>query len=488
MAQEIRRTDAQVAPLGVEAEPPVGSPMIVVQALDVWLNGQAKPLGRLEGLGGMGGYPIRFTYAPDYAGPALSASLPVRFEPYGNSEARIFFDNLLPEGLQRLRVVPPDGAGPFPEDDVAGLLAVLGPECAGAVSVVPSGSARAKRVGNLDEDYDRLSPQEVGRLLAAAARGENPDRRLGLALAGVQRKIALAIDPESGEFLLPNRPGIPTTHILKVQAAGEVELRGIVCNELCCLMLAARLGLTASKATRREFGGIEALVVERFDRRIEGRLVHRRHQEDAAQALGLDRSEKYEDEAQKRGKEAGLQALFTRCAGLTARPAETCEALRKAVFFNWLIANNDAHAKNFALLYPEGWGAPDLAPLYDLVSIEALTDRYRHMSMAIAGVVEPDEVTREGILWLAGLGQQRGGPPRTILGARLAELRAIAETALPTLDALVADGEFARGEVKLIRDVVASRIRHLNGIMGWEIPAEGDAVVRRGGGWALPLS
>lgn len=42
-----------------------------------------------------------------------------------------------------------------------------------------------------------------------------------------------------------------------------------------------------------------------------------------------------------------------------------------------------------------------------------------------------------------------------------------------------------REEAKPIRDVVGSRIRHLNRTLKWDIPAATDAPIRRGGGWTL---
>src|SRR5690348_7034614 len=78
----------------------------------------------------------RFAYAPQYVhrarAVALSVSLPVRDAPFQGAVARNWFCNLLPEGqvreaiAARLRIPP--------RDDFA-LLASIGGECAGAVSI-----------------------------------------------------------------------------------------------------------------------------------------------------------------------------------------------------------------------------------------------------------------------------------------------------------------------------------------------------------------
>lgn len=474
---DTRRRSAAAAP---PAEP------LVVRRLDIWIEGQPSPIGVLEGLAGSG-YPIRFTYTAGYAGPPLSAAMPVRAELYDNRGTRVFFDNLLPEGPQRRAVRSPTGRRPIDEDDVAGLLEVLGAECPGAVSVVPAGAPLLKTAGDLDEDYERLSRAEVGQLLAAAARGEPADRPLRFSLAGVQRKIALAMDPATGGFLLPRAPGVPTTHLLKVEAAGEATTKGIVVNEALCLSLAAALGFTAAEARPEEIGGVPVLVVRRYDRELDGRRVHRLHQEDAAQALGLDRSEKYEDDAAARQQDAGLGALIERFGSLAASPADTRDLLRRAAFFNWLIGNNDAHMKNFALLHRRAGGAPVLAPLYDLVSVEALPVGVHHMAMSIQGMTDGAAVDRDGFGWLARLGE-RGRLPRTVLAARLESFRRMAAAILPALDALVAADAFGRQQVKPVRDVICSRIRQANAALGWSIPADTDAPIRSGGGWLRPPS
>lgn len=454
----------------------------VVHVLDVWLDGQPAPLGRLEGLAGST-YPLRFTYAASYEGPPLSVGLPVRSAPYENEEARIFFDNLLPEGEQRRAVRAADAGRPVPEDDVAGLLEVIGAECPGAVSVVRPQDRPAKVVGDLDVHYESLSREQVGELLEAAARGEAPGRALRFSLAGVQRKIALAIDPKSGAFLRPREAGVPTTHLLKVRS-GEPGFRTIVRNELLSLRLAKALGLPVCEAVADEIGGTEVLIVSRFDRVVDGRRVRRLHQEDAAQVMGLDRTEKYEDEASRRGKDAGLMALVHRISAAVAVPIEAEDLLRRVAFVNWLIGNVDAHAKNFAILYPEGGGRPNLAPFYDLVAVQAMDPSYDTMAMAFDGEANPAMIGAEHLRWLARLSDKR--VPRSVADRRVKAFERMAQQALPAFDALERSGEFRRSEMKAVRDLVAARIRQANAVLGWAIPAEGDAPREVSGGWSLP--
>ena len=62
-------------------------------------------------------------------------------------------------------------------------------------------------------------------------------------------------------------------------------------------------------------------------------------------------------------------------------PAEAVNAFTRAVIFNLLIGNNDAHAKNFSLLHHID-GTTVLAPLYDLVSTE-IYQQFRNGDMAM---------------------------------------------------------------------------------------------------------
>jgi len=78
---------------------------------------------------------------------------------------------------------------------------------------------------------------------------------------------------------------------------------------------------------------------------------------------------------------------------------------------------------------------------------------------------------------------RRVGPG--VLARQLDWLRDAALAVLPAIDAAVGEGLVTRTEAKPVRDVVGSRIRHLNRTLGWDIPADTDAPIRRGGGWSL---
>src|ERR1039458_8453737 len=112
------------------------------------------------------------------------------------------------------------------------------------------------------------------------------------------------------------------------------------------------------------------LLVERYDRTYrqtaEGDpVLERIHQEDFCQALGIASETKYQ-------KEGGpsLKQCFALLREVSNSPVVDLARLLDAVIYNYLVGNNDAHGKNFSLLY-RGTGTPNLeisfSPLYDVV-------------------------------------------------------------------------------------------------------------------------
>ena len=89
-------------------------------------------------------------------------------------------------------------------------------------------------------------------------------------------------------------------------------------------------------------------------------------------------------------KEGGpsIKQCFTLVREVSSAPVLDLELLLNAVIFNWLIGNNDAHGKNFSLVY-RGEASPGfqtrLAPLYDLVSTVFYKELSPNMAMKIGG-------------------------------------------------------------------------------------------------------
>jgi serine/threonine-protein kinase HipA len=334
----------------------------------------------MDGFPSVAGYLARaedgetaFIYEDDYVedrGLPLSLSLPLEQREFGDADTRAFFANLLPENAQLEQLMKREG---LERRDTVGLLRHLGADCAGAVSCLPIDAPPVKAPGILREDYMPLDDAVVARIVKSL----HDQRRLPAdvddpsPVAGVQSKIAITVLP-NGQFALP-RPGVrvPTTHILKVPERGHGRDARL---EEASALLAEGVRLEVSVPQAIKVGDIEALLIERFDRRVVDGTVTRIHQEDFAQALGLPSDLKYQRKG-KPGRWFDAEAAVS-VIDRTIDPAGARFAFLKATVLNLCIGNTDNHAKNHALLYDRG-PIPRLAPLYDLLPIR-LDHRFNH--------------------------------------------------------------------------------------------------------------
>lgn len=351
--------------------------------LDVFLEALPAPVGRLtrhdDG-------EVSFRYLTDALPHPLSLSLPLREAPFDDTVTRGFFANLLFENAQRDQVMQRHG---LEFTDVVGLLEHLGADCPGAISSMPVGTGPAKAPGNLLTDYDALDETELERIMISLRdrRRVPDDTRDPSPLAGVQGKIALTQLPD-GRFALPKRGfNVPTTHILKVPRPGEmttVEQEHLLMR----LMAEAQRHPVADTAMIGE-GALRGLLVTRFDRRVDGTQVHRLHQEDFAQALGLGPHLKYERNgtgARRFSAEAIGQILSA-----TDRPGPARQAFLEVTLVNLVLGNTDNHAKNHALLY--NGARPVFAPVYDVAPV-LIDDQVIHqLSFDIGQAQMTDEIT-----------------------------------------------------------------------------------------------
>lgn len=347
----------------------------------------------------------RFTYDAAYvtdpSATALSETIKVRAASYEGAVVRNWFCNLLPEGAvrdgitTRLRIDP--------RDDFA-LLAAIGGECAGAVSIVDASSPPFEQSGD-GEDLETL--------LSETGTAEDGDWALlatphRLSLAGAQDKLAV-VREANGRLRFPRRHE-PSTHILKPESLAIAGLRDL---EVFGLFLARAVGLRTAAAEPVMVAGRKALLVERYDRVVDDGGVRRLHQEDFCQALGYPAELKYQSQG---GPSLTRCAELIRSAGLGP---DAVMGFLDWVAFTVIIGNADAHAKNLALLRAPG-GARSLAPFYDLVPTmvfdESQLDRTPAMKIGTARRI--DQVSGEDLKLFA---RETGYTPRLVL-PRIREL------------------------------------------------------------------
>ena len=280
----------------------------------------------------------------------LSVGLPVGPHAFPDARVRPFFEGLLPEGEAR-RMLAHDFR--LEANDIFGLLAALGRDCAGALVIVPEGEAPPGR----GAPPVPLGADEVARRLRQLATEPlGVDGRVRISLAGVQQKMVLTRLP-SGAWALPI-DGLPSTHILK---RAERRFPDMVANEAFCLAFGRHLGLAVA-ASELVAGAEPTLVVTRYDRAwaADG-TIQRIHQEDLAQATGTLPGAKYEERGGPSLRQvAALLRTWT-------RGTASLERLLDTTFLNVAVGNADAHAKNLSLLHDEAGGVA-LAPAYDVVA------------------------------------------------------------------------------------------------------------------------
>lgn len=313
-----------------------------------------------------------FTYAPEWLSMrgAFPLSLLMPLSPRRVSP-RLFLPwaaNLLPESTQLRAIGLQLGAAP---EDVIGILAELGRDTAGALSIGKPGSTstadwrpvpNAKALEKILEELPS-KPFLVG------------EDGVSMSLAGVQTKLGVAID-DKGRICVPIN-GAPSTWILKPDSE---RLFGGVQNEALCLALAKRLGLNAPEVTTGKAGKRTYLMVRRYDRVEQAGRWRRLHQEDFCQALGKPPSAKYEsNQTGIPGPTLAEMFAVTR----NAMQAPDVVNLLDYVIFNVIACNTDAHAKNYSLMI-SGKGFR-LAPIYDVMCGLAWEHVTRNMAQKIAG-------------------------------------------------------------------------------------------------------
>jgi serine/threonine-protein kinase HipA len=378
----------------------------------------------------------------------LSHSLPLRRERFKRKECRGYFAGVLPEESKREIIAR--NLGISKRNDYA-MLERIGGECAGAVTFIPAGEA----LPVLDDHYRALTSPELAGILRELPRRPLLAGEIGirLSLAGAQDKIAVRVE---GDAISLPLGGAPSTHILKPAVE---RFAGVVFNEAFCMRLAIAVGLPAAKTEIRRVEDVEYLLVERYDRMHRQSpggvaLLERLHQEDFCQALGIVSENKYQ-------KEGGpsLKQCFALLREVSSAPVIDLARLLDAVVFNFLVGNNDAHGKNFSLLYRYAGTASletRLAPLYDVVSTYYYPELTRDMAMKIGGEYFSDRVSIANFEQLA----EDAGLAKPLVRSRVPEL---AEVVLSNLDKTGIEHPVAGALADQIRercDAFRNRIRN----------------------------
>ena len=281
-----------------------------------------------------------------------------------------FFANLVPEG--RLREVIEKASGIVPGDDLA-LLAFVGRDLPGAVEV-----------RSVDETEWRVT--EDDETSATEEEKSEAEEVLRFSLAGVQLKFSMLL--EGDKLTLPGRDR-SGEWIVKFDSPVYTALPQ---NEYSMLLWAREAGFDVPECRLRSVDDVvglprhhalddtRVLMIRRYDR-VEG--GEKLHQEDLAQVVGLPPNKKYD------------QITYEMMALLIRRliDEEAVDDLVRRLVFVIASGNNDAHLKNWSLIYPDRIRAR-WSPLYDQVATVAWPGPDHKLSLKLAGVKEFPRIDR----------------------------------------------------------------------------------------------
>lgn len=406
-----------------------------VQALDAYLYGEQ--VAQIRG-GDKAGFAFMAQSLARWGqgSAVLSVLLPLTHTTSGplTARGRVWLSGLLPEGRARTRMAERAGVDP---DDLLGFLAVYGRDTAGAVLLVPAGENPS---GNGHEPK-LVSDEQIGLMLDEAAAHGAADQLTSI--GGLEAKVVLTLT--SGGFALPT-PTHPSTHIVKLSRPAGSLTADLIDTECAALDLARRAGAGTVEARISDFAGRRALVVRRYDRITGGHGIDRIHQEDSAQALGIDTR----DPDRKFQYGRGLPSLAVLARALDTLGVDT-SALLTLTTFNLAIGNTDAHAKNISVLHLDD-GGHDLAPAYDVAMHTHHAHADGRFAMDVAGKRGMADLTGQDLVDEAkgwGLAPVRAARVVTTTLDRLEEaLREVDRSAHP-------------GVVNLAWTTVEQRVRHL---------------------------
>ena len=277
------------------------------------------------------------------------------------------------------------------KDDLFALLREFGGSVAGAVTLRHPEEATTYR-----PRYEPLDDRALSARLKQAL--DDSDQAIAddsrSTLPGYQPKVLVA--QVDGQWLYPHGRA-HSTYILQPQVpAGPSR----IVDEYYSHLLTQRIGLSNYASEIRRAESTTYLAIERFDRAVVDVAVHLRHQEDLAQVLRLDWRDtdtKFQDPAWPDDPRRATVRRIAEVLGSIPGGGGAVEQWLRHLTFHVAIGNNDAHAKNVALMHlPTG---TQLAPVYDaLPNLFQVGLVQQDLALAVNGIFDHRRVSVASIL------------------------------------------------------------------------------------------
>lgn len=303
-----------------------------------------------------------------------------------------FLGGYVPEGQHRVVMASRRG---IDATDLFALLREFGGSLPGAVTLRPEGDLSSQTPAWLEE----LTEAALGQLLRQALRDTDQavPRDSRSTLPGFQPKVLVH---RVAEGWAQPHGSAHSTYLLKPQVPQRATR---LIDEHYGHLLAQAAGLAEFSSELMEADGVTFLAIQRFDRHIRpDGSIELVHQEDLAQALGLDwrtSDAKFQDpqwpDNPNRASAARIAQLLAAGPGGSSLVREWARRL----VFSVVIGDNDAHAKNAALLHTAQGTA--MAPAYDTVpglfSPDMIDDGFR-MAFAVNGTFDHRQMSVESLV------------------------------------------------------------------------------------------
>lgn len=310
-------------------------------------------------------------------------------EPWSrNQRLHPILSNLLPEGA--LRELIAQGLKVHLDNEFQ-ILSYLGADLPGALVAEPMEP----------EDVPESVLSTHGKAKAVKFKKAASENKFSL--AGVQMKFSMK--EKDGRYNLA-KGNVLGDWIIKTPSTKHKD---VPVNEYTAMKLAALIGIDIPDIKLVELNKLDnlpqinlpdeklAFAIKRFDRNDNIRI----HMEDFAQVLVKYPHEKYHS--------ANYEQIGKIIYGFSADGLADAQQFARRLLVNILLANGDAHLKNWSLLYSDQV-TPRLSPAYDIVTTSVYIDGEKHFALNLGKTKEWYDVSlanfqlwadRAGIPWRA---------------------------------------------------------------------------------------
>jgi serine/threonine-protein kinase HipA len=271
--------------------------------------------------------------------------------------------NLLPEGVLRELVAQ---SLKIHIDNEFHLLSYLGQDLPGALIADPM----------QPEDVPNSVLVMHGTVTAVKFEQTIPANKFSL--AGVQMKFSMR--EKGGRYNL-SHGDVLGDWIIKTPSTKHKD---VPVNEYTAMSLASLIGIEIPEIKLVDMGSLDnlppinlpnesvAFAIKRFDRAQDRRI----HMEDFAQILVKYPHEKYNS--------ANYEQIAKIIYGFSGEGLADTQQFARRLLANILLANGDAHLKNWSLFYPDTI-TPRLSPAYDIVSTSVYIETEQQYALNLGG-------------------------------------------------------------------------------------------------------